>query len=36
MRAKCTKTYNLYVKFDTKVDKGVTGCGLKKTWGYWL
>ena len=25
MCAKCTETCNLYVKFDTKVDKGATG-----------
>ena len=35
--SKCVRSaQNLYVKFDTKVDKGVTGCGLKKTWGYWV
>ena len=33
MRAKRAKICNLYVKFDTKVEKGVIGNGLNKERG---
>ena len=28
--------HDLYVKFDTKVEKGVIGCGLNKKGGHWV